>query len=424
MNKLLGGTLGSLFLLALLAACSQNPGTKVTPVVVNLDGTPAAVAAAAYQVGGGEWKALTPDADGKLTFYVPAGETRYGVAVRCGGILGLGDYAANTLVQLTTDAGTAPQLTCFNLGAFAEASGHIDVSGVTGATGFTVQGGVSSSGSSGSTSGTYHLDLPYGGGRDLIAFATSGGGVGLAAKIVRGIDATATQTLSDVTLTNADALVNHSVAAFSVPSGWSGGYELDLYTAGGTVMLDEDLLGSGSETGGGIGAVANAQAGDLYLLQLNATNAAGDRGISRLRFIDAPDLGNLSESLSMDPFSSYSVTAAAHPTFPANHPDGDVVGYDFVTFSPYVIWSYSVSRTWLGGAASYATPDLSALPGFEHAYPLSGEDVSWFAVALKTNVPARDYFELPRAFSFLFFFPKQKDLIIDAAFVEGDYTTP
>jgi len=423
MNKLLGGTLGSLFLMALLAACGGGPGTKVTATVVNYDGTPGVVTTAAYQVGGGAWQTLNPDEDGRLVFYVPSGETRYGVAVRCGGLLLLGNYSVNAAAQLTTAESTAPVLGCMSVGPFAEVSGHIDVSGVTGAAGYEIEGAFG--GDSGSTTADdCGLDLPLGPDRDLVAFAKNASGQALAAKVVRGIDARAPVALADLALTDADAVEVRNVGAFTVPGGWNGNYELNLYTAGGATVLDEDLLGSGTETGGAVYTVKNAQSGDLYQLMISASAGASGLKVARFRFVDAPEMGDVVESLSIDPFLSYAVAAAAHPVFPATHPDEDVQAYMFTTISPVNVWSYTVSRGWLGNASEYATPDLSGLRGFAYTYPLNGEGVSWFAIALKTNGTARELFELPRASIFLFSLPKKAGLVIDAASVRGNFTAP
>ncbi|WP_456446202.1 hypothetical protein, partial [Oceanithermus sp.] len=221
MNKLLGGTLGSLFLLALLTACGGNPGTKVTVHPQNYAGDPQEPVAVAYQVADGDWQWLQPDKDGTYSFYVPSGKKRYGVAVNCGGLFGLANLGSGAVLQLTTEESTEPVAACLSFGPFVEVEGHYDVSGVTGASRTVVRGDLGGDDAS-STTGNYDLTLAYGSGRDLLALATDASDHALAGKVYRSLDATHPFT-KDVTLTNADAPTGtRSVSDFSVPSGWSG----------------------------------------------------------------------------------------------------------------------------------------------------------------------------------------------------------
>ncbi len=416
-----------IFLLGLLAACGgKDPGTKVTPAVVDAAGNPAPLVAVAYQVESDAWRVLSPDADGKLSFYVPKGKTRYGVAVRCTGttpvVSSLMNDSVNVVVQLTTEESTAPRLTCLTPGPLASLTGRADVSGVTGAAKFMVFSGRDGWYSRSTASG-YYLTAPYGTGRDVVVLAADTSRKGLAGKLVRGISALNSVSLPDITLTNADALVNHNVAAFAVPPGWSGKYSLSLYTAGGTTVRNQGL-GAGSHAGGSIRAFANTQAGDIYMLGIYASSSTNDRGTMRLRFIDAPDLGDISESLQIDPFAPRTVAAAARPALPANHADEGVLAYMFVTTSTGNFWMYTVSRPWLAGAEAYAVPDLGGLYGFGHTQPLSGETMDWYAMALKANISPQKLFELPRAIDYYFAFPREKGAVLDIALLQGSFVVP
>ncbi len=412
---------GALFLLLVFSGCGNDPGTKVTPTVVNADGSPGVIVAAAYQVEDGSWQPLNPDADGGISFYVPKGKARYGVAVRCAGMFLMANYSFNTVAQLTTAESTAPRLTCMTAGPYARIKGNVNVSGVTGAAKYQTYSWISNY-ERNATSGEYRLSAGYGTGRDMVVFATDASDAGLAGKIVRGIDARAPVTVPDLSLTNADALLNYNIGAFSVPSGWSGDYSLNLYSAGGTVVTS-NVLGEGTHAGGAVHVLADAQAGDTYMLSISASGGTGTGSIARMRYVDAPDMGDISESLHIQPFAGYSVTAAVRPVFPANHP-GDVLAYVFMVLSDINLWTYTVSTAWLDGAATYATPDLSGLRGFKHNYALSGEGIGWFTFAFVANVSAQEFFELPSVPLYFFSLPKKKGLVLDIASANGSFLAP
>jgi len=110
----------------LAARLTQNPGTKVTVHLGDVTGQTALPLAVAAAIGDGEWKRVLPDADGAYAFYVPEGETRYAVAVRCGGVLPLGAFACVTSYYLTINLTTEPLLGCATLGAIGVLKGTAD----------------------------------------------------------------------------------------------------------------------------------------------------------------------------------------------------------------------------------------------------------------------------------------------------------
>ena len=429
MKKTIGlSLLVALFLLVISACSSGNSGTKVTVTAVGLGDGPAFIAAAAYQTGDGKWQQLLPDKDGNFSFYVPDGETKYGVAVRCGDNFPLGNSGVINVFQLTTDETVSPRAHCMTNGEVSAVSGEIDLSGVSSATRYEIFGpgsGDDRSVNSTTHTGDYEVYVPHGGARDLIALAEDNSYNILAAKIVRGIDANKAVIYRDIALVGSDALKTHAIASFDVPSGMTGNFNLLLQTAGGTMY--KDFGSSRSKAGGPVYAIANARHGDVYITEISASTNDNHRGVTHYSCFDAPDLpNNVSLSFGIDPFpTGNTVAAAANPTFPANHPDADVDRYVFITASPQALLrSYEVSSSWLGSKSSYAAPDLSSVPGFKNLQPARGESVRWATVAIKTSLTPVEYDSLPRTWEGVLPFPVKAGATIDMALISGDFTAP
>ncbi len=417
----IGMLLVPLFLLALLSACGGNPGTKVTVHPQNYAGFPQEPVAVAYQVADGDWQWLQPDKDGAYSFYVPSGKKRYGVAVKCGGFFGLASFGNGVVLQLTTEESTEPAAACASFGPFVEAKGHYDVSGVTGAAQTVIYGDIGEFDDT-STHGDYNdLDLAYGPARDLLVLATDASDHALAGKVYRNLDASKPFT-KDVTLTNADAPTGtRSVSDFTVPSGWSGSYGVNLLSAGGALTTDKEL-GKGSQAGGSYEVLPGLTADDLYLVSADAQS--GDHGVMQLHLLSGSALADVSPSL-MDPWpGGYSVTASALPTFALNHPDAGVQLYQVYATTPMQLWRYTVSKGWLVGAASYTLPDLTGVRGFEGSKGLSGEKMRWTILAVKSNLDVGDYVGAPQMMMFYYNLPRRAGAVINAAGEEGTFTIP
>ena len=430
MKNLFGILLLALLALA-ISACgggeNKAAGTKVTVTAVGIGDGPAFISAAAYQTGNGEWQQLLPNKDGSFSFYVPVGETKYGVAVRCGDNFQLGNSAIMNVFQLTTDETVSPIAHCMTSGEVTAVSGEIDLSGVSGATRYEIWGpgnGDDNSVNGTTHTGNYEVYVPHGGSRDLVVVAEDNSYNILAAKIVRGIDTNNAVVYQDVALVSSEALKTHNMAAFNVPSGMSGSFNLLLRTAGGTIY--KDFGPSRSKAGGPVYAIANAQHGDIYIAKISASTSSGTSSIMHFSCFDAPNLSNnLSSSFDITPFPvGGAVTAAANPTFPT-HPDADVDRYVFITASPQTLLrSYEVSSAWLGSKDSYSVPDLSSIPGFNNLQPARGEEVGWVDVAIKTSLTPAEYDSLPRAWEGLLSFPVKAGAAMDIAIMSGNYATP
>jgi len=420
------------FLLALLAltisACgggNQATGTKVTVTAVGLGGNPSLISAAAYQTGDGEWQQLLPDKDGVFSFYVPDGETRYGVAIRCGDNFPLGSAAAMNVFQFTTNETVSPVAHCMAIGELSSVSGEIDLSAVGGATRYEILvPGKSESDTV--SSNDYEVYVPHGGSRDLIALAEDSSSNILAARIIRGIDASNAVVYKDIALNSSDALQTHNLAAFSVPSGMDGHFTLSLLTAGGSLYIDSGS-GTRSEAGGPVYAIANAQHGDTYIVEISADSSSRNSSVLHHTYLDAPDLGsNISLSLNIAPFPAGStITVAANPTFATNHPDANIDFYEFVTISPQALLrTYQVSTDWLGGKTSYTLPGLSSIPGFQKLHPAAGENVHWNSAAIKTSLTLKEYNTQPHAWVGFMAIPVKAGATLDLAGLWGEYTAP
>ena len=429
MKKILGGALAPLFILVLLlAACGGNPGTKVTVRADDISGQSMRPQAVAFQAGNGEWTRVWPGKNGDYTFYVPAGEKRYGVAVKCSGMLADGAFGSGATYFLTTDESTEPQLPCFSVGSIAQVKGTANVAAVATAAGLRVEASLGSSSQSG-TSMNYSVQSAEGSDRDLVLLAFSSGttmdsSTLIGGRIFRGVNAVGVVD-KDLTLAAGDTVSDHNFAAFTVPAGWSGHYDVSLYTAGGAVV-DHKRLGDGNASGGTYHALPGTSAGDLYWAEANASSGSDNRSITRARLIPGDAAGDISLAPTIDPLpSSYAPTTAVFPSFPLSHPDGDLSGYEFMTFWPYTIWTYTLSKGWIAGQTQFTVPDLTGLVGFEDAYPRKGEGYSWFASAFKASVSMQSYLEAGHLFFDIGFgLPRLPGMTIDAALTSGDFTTP
>jgi len=272
----------------------------------------------------------------------------------------------------------------------------------------------------------YEVYVPHGSSRDMVVIAEDNSYNTLAAKIVRGINANNAVVYKDISLDSGDALQTHNLAAFSVPSGTDGHFALSLLTAGGS-LYSESNSGTRSEAGGPVYAIANAQHGDTYIVEISADSSSRNSNVLHHTYFDAPNLSsNISLSLNIAPFPAGStVTAAANPTFAANHPDANIDRYIFFTASPQALLrTYQVSPDWLGSKTSYTLPDLNSIPGFQKLHPAAGEEVFWAIAAIKTSLTPAEYDALPHTWLGYMTIPVKAGATLDMADLWGQYTAP
>ncbi|WP_457637478.1 hypothetical protein [Oceanithermus sp.] len=422
MKKILAGAL-PLLLLALFTACGGSTGTEITVTVENYYGQQTLPRALAVQSGDGEWAYLPPDDQGNYSFFLPAGEKRYGVAVVCGSAMALSNDAFSVVLQLTSDDSTNPRVFCPGRGEFVYAKGAVDASAVT-ANDWKVYGPFDSAtdGSPGSTGNYDNLEVPRLPNQDLVAVAKDLSGEAIAVKVARGVNVDAPFTW-DATITATDAVGSGTVAAFTPPGGYSGFYSVQYCTSGGT-CIGEDLIGNGDSSGGGFKIVPGSAEGDLYLFETVAS--AGDAGVSRLELIPAETIGNLSPGLEMAPFAAgYSPAASKRPVFPLNHPYPEITYYYGFYGSGYNFHTFMVSSGWLADNDNYTVPDLSALPGFSGLDLLSGEEVGWMVMAASGLSAADLVGPGPRIWlSPLLVIPSRAGEVLNSAWVSGSFEVP
>lgn len=381
------------FLLAglmVLSACSTTPsGTKVTVNVSDSQGNPVTGQAAAYQTGAGAWQALAPSASGVYTFTVPSGETRYGVTINCPTGLQASSMKATTYQATTTEA-TALKVSCLLAfsGSAAKVSGSYNLSAVTG-TSLALYSDTEQKFFSGTT-GTYEISSTVGSNRELVAIAQGASGY-VGAKVLRGLNITA-PTVVNITFDAADVFATGVVSDFSasVPSGFSAGFGSYFLSSSGAYAAS---LGSTSATSGSYNKLPNTVPGDLHWVYASASESGG-RQVTHIKVRANPG----TESFALPaPFPSGTTpTLSRLPTFPTTHlvSDPDFRGYAVlylweglpgVTGGNSAIWQTFLSRGWMGSTASYTLPDLTSLPGFGGAKPLSGEQANYFFGALLSN---------------------------------------
>jgi len=351
------------------------------------------------------------------------------VAVKCPGMLYMGAFGSGASYFLTTDESTSPQLPCFSLGPMAEVKGAADVGAVVGAQSLEVESSFGSTSSSGATTMDYEVNVAEGADRDLVLLAFNhmtnmDSSTLIGGRIFHGVNAVGVVTGKNLTLAATDTVTDYNFAPFSVPSGWSGDYQVSLYTSGGTV-LDYEMLGFGGNSGGTYHTLPGSSADDLYIAQASAANGANN--VVALRLILGNAVGDVSLAPTMSPLpSGYDLTAAAFPTFSLNHPDGDLSGYYLISYWPATIWSYTLSKGWVAGQTQFRVPDLTGLVGFEEVYPRSGEDYMWYAVAFKTSASMQSYLEARHIWigDGGISLPRLPDMTLDATMAGGQFTTP
>jgi len=410
-----------------LSACSNNQSAaaEITVSFNGLSGQPVSPTAVAYQVGDGEWVNLWPDDQGRYSFTVPAGETRYGVAVRCSGFVGAA-FQNGVIYQLTTEESTSPRLSCFDFGVFAQMSGTADVSAVAGSVSMKVVGNYSSH-PRGGTSNNYLIIVPEStrASAALLAYKSSfsynflnlvGG------RVFHDINARGSFS-RDLSLQVGDAISVKQLGAISLPAGFSSAsYGVGLFAAGGAVIPVGDLS-DGNQLGGSFATLAGTQSDDYYVI--SADTHSGDSGLGWLLVVSASEVDDVTASFNMIPFpSGYSVIPDPRPTFAFDGSNENLDLHYLITFCGGGIWQYMISSGWQGGATSYRLPDLESLIGFSGSTPRSGESFGWLLASARGEADPGVYFEASH-------FLLEEDIMVplvpgllESASVEGKFVVP
>ena len=357
-------------------ACQQtSPPSSITLTVEDPMGN---FRAAAYQVGTGSWQVLEMTGTPKTGTFNLGGQTKYGVAVRCDS----GEVKV-TVIQATSTELANPKVVCsspapspipFTVNVSIEASLLADGDRVC----------VNNSDSDCQPAGN-RVDITLNlepGRRDLLVVLKDRSGMVKVAKVVRNVGVTDGGNAS-VSLERGDQLPEVS---FTVPNPPPG------YTS-----VPAALFGYGSANGTASGSV-NASStsyrpvsgfgrGDLYGAGIVASRIGPSSGaiLWSFQFFNsgAPSLAFPAPWAS----GSLRVTQTAHPTVTGlTRSEADLRGYAislFVGGRLHYTYTATLSKAWLGGAGSYALPDLSSQLGYT---PLSNGTSAGFEVtALLSN---------------------------------------
>lgn len=377
-----------------LAGCGKTPsGTEVTVRLVNLWGTPA-TATVVYQTSDGEWKLAAQKDYGVYTFVVPEGETRYGVSANCipAGV-GLSTLGFFTTYQLTTNDATEVVFPCLNLSD--QRFGNVSISWDASALSANYFKAYSRADDDDTGSSPLTLGAIMGEDEPFLFLAYSGGSdnyANLEGVRFERFDTGPNQSHS-VTFAADDAAEFGTFSGPSTPSGFN-----DCQLGSGLIVHDglfADGLaqgGSNNPCGGDFLRVPGTVSNDARLLMANYQDPANDRSLLSILYAD-PDAADVDLPDLPSPWpTSYSVTAAALPTFDLDHPDGDVTSYViFYNGSDGPWWQIYLSPDWLAGASTYTLPDLSGAPDFGGIVPLKGDQVEWEIAAFFSDRPIGDW---------------------------------
>lgn len=387
--------------LGLLAGCNQQ--TQGTSVKVHLRddwGTPTA-ANVIYQVGNGEWQLAAQDDFGEYSFTLPPGEKRYGVAVNCiPNLHGLRTLAFYTIYQLTSDDATEVTIPCFNFTngpSVTTAKINWDASALSGNyfkvyTPVSVEEGSSS---------PIKLDSAVGDDQPFLFLAYDSNNddySGLVGVRYDKIDVGPEESIS-VTMTSSDAAAFGSIEGPQTPNGFSDcGVRGAIYTHDGLQATDLAEAG-GNPCQGSFLKIPGLSANDDYIFLSTYRDTGTDRALAELSVLPAANLDKyeMADELPSPWPANYSVQPAALPTFKLNHPDGGVAGYMISYFAqgggPW--WTIFISPAWLDGNDEYTIPDMTSIPGFGGARPLSDEVVEWEVFALFSDTPLGEVLNSP-----------------------------
>ena len=434
MKRFFGLGLAALALIWVVAGCAnqgqvandEDQGTKVILHFDNLTKQNALPLSVAVSIGNEQWKRILPEEDGTYSFYVPEGEKRYAVAVRCGEEFPMSAFASGGAYYLTTDLTTEPYLGCSTLGAVGGLSGTADVSALTGAQSLRVYSFLHTDEADNATTSNYSVMAPQKSDADIVLLAYSSTSSLsptnlLGGRVFHDINVSG-QTQQDLTLDASDVITAHNIDSFEVPQGWGGSYKANFFGSGGSAVTQGNL-GIGNQAGGRYYTFGGTNGDDLFVVQLDANDGAS-LSLGKTYVMKPDTVGDLSPSFAMQPFpNGYSVAAATFPTFTLNHPDHPE-GYFILTSWPFTTWYHLVTSAWLNGSTSFTVPDLTNIWGFADIAPAKGEEVSWFIVAFQPSISMGTFASTDHYFQDLVIPVPRLEMQIDSASVKGTFSAP
>jgi len=391
----------ALLVVIAVGAISCGGGSSAAPpvgttVTVNFDGAPAAVA---VQMGSGTWTAASLQGS-KLTFTLPAGESRYAVAYVCP----LNQVLNSETVMEATTQDSSPKGGCLlgplgtqagnpmNTGA---ATGAVDASAIPGASSVRIYGRLGVGFVAG-VKGPFNVQMQQG--TDDIAFvAGSLSRSVLAVKILRLQTVPgAVNNGQTVVFAPSDETSYQAVSVTNIPTGF-------------TVLGPTVYYGTSNGTSFSVGplfSVVPPLPSSQYAVVPPSEGQANDKYLfsaSDIRSQNPPAVGSQSAFINMIAASATPVTLPLPPPLlyspptPAASPSFNVAytGFAVSTYSVALQWSSSdgssnrltVSATpdYQAGESTMNVPDLVNLAGFLPRPP-SGTTVTW-TVILPRNKP-------------------------------------
>ncbi|MCX7802465.1 MAG: peptidase S8 and S53 subtilisin kexin sedolisin [Meiothermus ruber] len=389
-------------LVTLLAACGGGGGSGSTPppssITLTVEDPLGSFNAAAYQVGSGSWQALNmTGTTTKTASFSLNGQSKYGVAVRCSGLV-------VKVIQATASELPNPKLEC--------SSSSSTPSTVAFTVNVSIDAGLLASGdrvcvnSTNCQSASNTVSIPLNleaGTRDLLIALADSSNMVKVAKVVKGVNVSSGGS-TNVSLAASDQLNPVSFTLPTPPSGYSSFPAAPIFYA------------SASNTGGGgVNAsptsyrpVSGFGSGDRYVALLMASASSGElqsfqffTGTPSLAFPAPWNAGSLG------------VNQTAHPSLSGlSRSDNDLRGYQiYLQLTAQLYYTAIIGKSWLGSATTYTLPDLSAPSLLGYTAPSSGSG-TFEVTALLSNKPilaadnsallsfaAGDYLRSARAFT-------------------------
>jgi hypothetical protein len=367
------------------AVFSRAPagGATVSVSVRDEAGNFVSASAAAAQIGSGAWAPLTATAPGQYAVDVPAGESRFGVAIRCGMRL--------QTIHATTDETTALRVSCRDPAPptvnYALAWSGVDNLG-TGTTYGVLHYNISGLpiprlGATGGTTLPSQPGVP----QDVALLGTVDGAV-LGARIMRDVTPAAGSTF-DFAFTAADRGDSATVSPISLPSGGTGNWVVTYGTPGGLSLN----VGSGTAAGGRYYTLPDAGgSGDAYVAY-GIGIAPGAKYVSHALVSTQAGAVDFMLPPTWDDFVPPTpATQFTLTNLNSNLPDhrGFGVGIEFMGAKAGFGITAFVSCGWLGSNTTYTLPDLSGLTGFAEFGFATGDDISYSAESVFGNSPVGD----------------------------------
>ena len=395
--------------LLLLAACAagtgggtqQPTGTDVTVNVVDSQGRPVN-GSGAFQVGDDAWESVAPAATGEFELLVPEGETRFGFAVNCPS----GLQGSSTKIigfHATVDETTELLATCPStfVGSATTIEGNYDATAFAATDSVQIYTDVADFFGPGATpSGPYGpITTSTGSDRTIVAVAENAASEPVAVRILRNQNVSSAATVN-INFGAGDAVGSVATDDFtaSVPAGFSPNISIALLPENGQLIFFESEATAAATP---MPTVTTMAEDDLY-----AVIATADSGGTPSVTVGAIHLVDSFAGVDLDlpePWTTTpGVTGTALPTFTDLRPlpnETDFRGHAVIYLwegipdlgpTPGIVGGaliqFFVSSGWLGADTSFEVPNLTSLPGFAGARPLSGEEASWIVGSIASNL--------------------------------------